>query len=229
MLREIARFHQRATGLLCRVGDDKYFTPLGSAFACHRDGYFLTCAHTFSLTDSLAFLPDERSDEFVSTQLNQAEVLELRVAQYDAVNDVALLKFTNSGVIAMADGLFQEDETMIPVGASIAYIGYPFADLNLYARHIASATVGSKVLSEAGTRRFQLDTMVHEGCSGGPAIDVCSGRIFGVISGRFSPAGVNAGFRVTAAGRPLSGDSSVSYATSIRYGLALMRAEGLYV
>lgn len=231
MLREIAALHGTNTGLLCRINGNQTFTSLGSAFLCHSRGYLLTCAHTFALTDTLGFIRSPTLEEFQPRQLNAAIPLTVNVAQYDAVNDVALLRLDiqGEGSLPAVEGMLMHNEANVPVGSSIAYIGYPYADLSLHTRHIASSTVSCKVLSSVGTRQFQLDAAVYEGCSGGPAIDVRTGRIFGVISSRFAPSGPQGGLRIMGDGRFLASDSNISYAISIAYGLAIMRAEGLDV
>ena len=69
--------------------------------------------------------------------------------------------------------------------------------------------------------------MVHEGYIGGPLIDLASGQIIGVISGRFSPTGNSASVRM--GNHALGTESTISYATSIAYALALIKSEGLNV
>ncbi|EHP39440.1 hypothetical protein OR16_31814 [Cupriavidus basilensis OR16] len=157
-----------------------------------------------------------------------AGTLHVKVAQFDAVRDVALLKIEAGvgGKAVLPDDMFM-DENAVEVGATIAYIGYPFSHRGLTVRHIASATLASKIVTESGIRQFQLDAMVHEGCSGGPAIDANTGKIIGILSGRFSPVASAGGFAFVTGGHVIGGESSISYATSIAYGLDLMKAEGL--
>ena len=41
--------------------------------------------------------------------------------------------------------------------------------------------VSSKIITEQGVKQYLLDTMVHEGTSGGPVIDLETGYIFAII------------------------------------------------
>jgi serine protease Do len=81
-------------------------------------------------------------------------------------------------------------------------------------------------MSENGTKRLQLDSMVHNGTSGGPLYDVGSEKIVGIISGKQSPTGASQG-GVMIGNYALGQESSVAYATAIEYGIALMKQEGL--
>lgn len=86
-----------------------------------------------------------------------------------------------------------------------------------FAHHVASIPVG------LGTRQYQLDAMVHEGCSGGPLVDRVSKQVIGIVAGRFSPVGNQGG--VLIGGRPLGTESSISYATCIEHGIELLATE----
>ncbi|WP_442873258.1 S1 family peptidase [Cupriavidus sp. USMAA2-4] len=201
--------------------------PIATAFLCHGRGYLLTCAHALGLTDELAIIEPSSVDDFTPMSLDRVVPLRVGVAQYDPINDVALLRISNQSNVQEGFVIPSVDEGSTVVGATAAYLGYPFSDLGLVVRHIALTTVSSKVLSETGVKQFQLDAMIHEGCSGGPVIDVQTGRVFGIVAGRFAPGRKTDGFVITKGGRVLGSDSGISYATSISYGLELMRAEGL--
>lgn len=226
MLRELAKLHAGGTMILAKREENGAVTPLGSAFLCHNKGYILTCAHTFSLADSLAALLVPQTDEFAPITLERANSLALTVAQYDASNDVALLKVTQEGTaFSVPQGVL--DASAVNVGALCAHIGFPFADRGLHVRHLSSAFVSAKVISKSGTRQFQFDGTAHDGGSGGPFIDARTGKVIGIVSGRFAPSGGVGGISV--GGYMLGNDSCISFATSIQYGIDLMKAEGLDV
>lgn len=229
MLRRVANAFMGTTGMLVRLDhNSRKADGIGSAFLCHEAGYMLTCAHTFRLTDQLGVaLPATQSDGFMPMQSEHAEVVLAQVAQYDAEHDVALLKLApGTRTNFPSDAFLPEHEAEI--GASVAYVGFPFPNQGQHARHIGQSIISSKVLSPNGTRQFQLDAMIHAGNSGGPVIDVAKARIMGIVSGRFSPVGVG-GIRMMMNGQTIGSESAIGYAISISYGIDLLRAEGLHV
>lgn len=224
MLRQVAKNHANACVMLVRLDRTaRAVNGVGSAFLCHNSGYLLTCAHTFALTDELGIVAPSQSDEFAPMSFEHAEVIEVKVAQYDAVNDVALLKLPDSAAVVVPNNLLMP-EREVQLGASVACVGYPFSNRGLHTRHISLSTVSGKVLSASGTKQFQLDAMIHEGNSGGPVIDVSTNQILGIVSGRF-PANANSPWRIDMGGYTPGTDSAIAYAISIEYGLQLLRAE----
>lgn len=228
MLRETVKLHSNGTVILAKLQEDgtnKIMTPVGSAFLCHPRGYLLTCAHTFALTDSLGIVPVPHAEDFVELTRSEHHVLKVKVAQYDAINDVALLKLVD-GEATVPQNLFA-DEPSVMIGSTCAHFGFPFADRGLHVRHISSAFVSAKIISKGGTRQFQFDGTAHNGGSGGPLVEVGTGKIIGIVSGRFAPGGGQ--MTISVSGYQVGGDSCISYATSIAYGIELMKAEGLDV
>jgi serine protease Do len=180
------------------------------------------------LTDDLAIVEPQPINEFNPLTLGAINLIKINVAQYDATNDVALLKISQTLSLDAPDApdnIFG-DEHQIMVGSSVAYLGYPFGHLGLHALKLSSSIISAKVIS-TNTRQYQLDTMVHEGNSGGPLFDIATGRIIGIISGRFSPIGSGGGFKM--GNHTLGTESSISYATTISYGKELLKSEGLNV
>jgi len=212
--------------MIGRHTDDGSLGIVGSGFLCHSKGYLLTCAHLINLTDKLAIIPPQPINDFNTLTLERVNAIDVIVAQYNSQNDVALLKMVSPQSLVVPTGLFgNEDQAM--VGASVAYLGYPFGQSGLHALKVSSSIVSAKVLSDNNTKQFQLDAMVHEGNSGGPLIDIATGQIIGIISGRFSPVGNGGSVRV--GNYALGTESSISYATTISYGKELLINEGLNV
>lgn len=229
MLRHVAKKYLGATVMLVRLNRQAgRVDGIGSAFLCHDSGYLLTCAHTFRLTDELGVVePEIRADGFMPMQTSSASVAEVKVAQYDAEHDVALLKLSGSNYIPPFSQIFMAEEE-VEIGASVAYIGVPFPKEGQHARHVGQSIISSKVLSSNGTRQFQLNALIHEGCSGGPVVDVQEERILGIVAGRFSPVATSP-IKMNINGKTIGSESTVGYAISITYGLDLLRAEGLNV
>lgn len=69
--------------------------------------------------------------------------------------------------------------------------------------------------------------MVEPCNSGGPLIDVSTGKIIGVVSGRFSPTGNSAS--VWIGNHAIGTESTISFATAVSHARELMKAEGLNV
>jgi serine protease Do len=226
MYKGIAQHHGGGCMMVVRKEDDKGVGFVGSGFLCHSKGYILTCAHSINLTDKLAILPPQPLNEFNQLTLERVHPIDVTVVQHDPVNDVALLKIVNPVPLTVPDNIFGNESTS-QVGSSVCYLGFPFGQSGLHTIKISQSIISSKVKSQNGTKQYQLDAMVHEGNSGGPLIDLQTGQIIGIISGRFSPTGNHGGVRI--GNHALGTESSISYATSINYGIDLMKSEGLNV
>ncbi|GIU20725.1 S1C family serine protease [Shewanella sp. MBTL60-007] len=225
MLKGIAQHHGGGCMMIVKTGE-KGVEFIGSGFLCHSKGYIITCAHTINLTDKLAVIPPQPLNEFNQLTLERVNFFDVTVAQFDPENDVALLKLTHPQPVSVPPNLIG-NESSVQVGASVGYLGFPFGQAGLHTLKVSQSIISSKVKSTNGTKQFQLDAMVHEGNSGGPLIDIASGQIIGIISGRFSPTG--SGGHIKIGNHALGTESTISYATSINYARALMESEGLNV
>ncbi len=224
MLRKVSQTHAGGCLMIIRRSDSEGAEFVGTGFLCHRGGYLLTCAHTLNLTDKLGIIPPLPVNDFNPITLERVNVLDASVAQYNPEHDVALLKINSPLTLNVPDRIFG-DPNSVPVGSSVAYFGYPFGQAGLHALKVSSSVISSKVTSKNGTRQFQIDAMVHEGNSGGPLIDLSSTQIIGIIMGRFSPTGKSGAIRIGS--HPLGTESTISYATTIDYGIELLNSEGL--
>lgn len=223
MYKQIAQRHSAGCLMIVRHSENNV-EFLGTGFLCHSKGYILTCAHTISLTDKISAVPTLPINQFNPSTLTRVNVIPVSVAQYDAQNDVALLKFSSPQTVSVPDKLFGQDDAVF-VGASVCYMGFPFGHSGLHSLKVSGSLISAKVISTAGTKQFQFDAMVHEGNSGGPLIELATGQIIGVVVGRFSPTGSGGGIRI--GNHPLGTESTISYATCIGYGRALLQNEGL--
>ena len=199
---------------------------LGTGFICHSKGYVISCAHTMNLTDELGVVSPQDINSFNPMTQERASFIPVTISQYDTQNDVALLKLPDNTPVHAPPNIFGNAKTQ-EVGASIACLGYPFAGFGQHTLKITSGIVSSKVITENGTRQFQIDAMIHDGNSGGPLIDLKTGKIIGVVSGRFSPAGNGGGMMV--GNYQIGSESSIGLATTIQYAIELLKAEGINV
>lgn len=225
MFRKVVEDFAPGCVLLCRVAGEKTLDAIGTAFICHANGYLMTAAHTFALTDRLVLVPPSPINSFNPSSSSNLTAIKLIVAQYDAVNDVALLKI-ESGVAGVVPSNLFGDVERVPVGSSVCYLGYPHANRGQYALKASGTILSSKVLSPAGVKQVVVDSMAEVCNSGGPLIDLASNKIIGIMSGRFSPAGNTSSIMI--GNHALGTESTLSYASSIEYGLALFQAEGLH-
>lgn len=227
MFRTAAKQHAGGCVMVARRVGEKTIDLIGTGFLCHGKGYVLTAAHIFSLTDRIGFVPPAPIHQFNPSQLTNFSFIEATVAQYDAAHDVALLKISESTTVKVPPNLLGTDD-LAQVGASVCYLGFPHAHNGQHALKVSGSVLSSKVISSSETKQFVLDSMVEACNSGGPLIDIASGRIIGVISGRFSPTGGGGRGGVRIGSHLLGTESTISYATAISHALALLEAEGLH-
>jgi len=211
--------------MILKVRDGKQVDFVGSGFLCHSKGYVLTCAHLFSLGEKIAISASDPINNWNSITKTQVQAINAQIVQYNSLNDVALLKLDGLVQVNVPRGVFGSADSSI-VGSSVVYFGYPFGDTGLHVLKMSASIISSKAMSENGTKRLQLDSMVHNGTGGGPLYDVGSEKIVGIISGKQSPTGASQG-GVMIGNYALGQESSVAYATAIEYGIALMKQEGL--
>jgi len=207
--------------LFAKTGEEVTF--MGSAFLAHPEGYLLTCAHILYQHEGLMILPPEEPETFQPMRTKTIAPLPVEVAGVDKERDIALLKFSESLEITVPDHIIGVPED-VPVGSSVALLGYPFGFQHIYNQLVQSAVVSSKILSGNGTKLFLMDTMVHAGTRGGPLVSIADGRVIGVVSGLFDPS--------EAAPRSLEAPSlntNITYGVSIEYALHLMESAGLEV
>jgi S1-C subfamily serine protease len=225
MLRGMQAFSGGVT-MVCRARADGTAEFLGSGFIAHSAGYVLTAAHIVDLTAKMfvAVVPDVNS--FAPRTVPGTQGFEVMVAQYDAVNDVALLKLADTVTIHLPTNWVGQGLT-IPAGASVGILGIPFGDRQLHVQKITSSIIAGKSVSAQGAQQLHLDANLHEGNSGGPVIAVQTNQVVGIVSGRFSPTGNTPVAQI--GNFALGQDSTISFATPIEYGVALMKAEGLHV
>ncbi len=199
---------------------------IGSGFLSSAQGHILTCAHIINVTDNISVVAPRPVNDFNPITMSAAQPMKVSIVQYDAINDVALLKIDNPPTINVLEESFSLNAEDYPVGSSVGYLGYPYGHSGQHALKFSHGVISSKVLSGNNTRQFQLDTMMHEGNSGGPLIDVSTGKVIGIVCGRYNPMGNKQ--TVFISGSAVGTESTIAYAVSITYGLEIMRSEGIH-
>ncbi|MEZ2724902.1 serine protease [Pseudomonas putida] len=198
-----------------------------SGFFCGNQGHVVTCAHGLDITKELfvGISPDINS--FHKTQNRTFEFIPATIVQHDPINDIALLKISSPPIVSTPPAShITLSEIGVDVGTSAIYLGYPFATKGLQVMKVSSTIISAKSLNENETRQLVLDSTVNDGNSGGPLIDVSTGKIIGIVAGRHAPGGAEPVAWI--GGIPLGQDSNISYATGISYALELLKSEGAH-
>lgn len=225
MYKSIWNKHAAGSLMLVEITDNG-ISPIGTAFLCHRKGYFITSAHNVDLMKKFSLVVPEDIHEFTPMTLEHSTVIDVEVRQLDPINDVALIKIKEHHEIHVPSNIFKLPEN-VKVGSSIACLGYPFATFGQHSLKITSGIISSKVLSSKNsTKQFQIDAMIHDCNSGGPLLELESGAIIGVITERFSPAANKGGLMI--GNYSIGTESSIGLAVTIDYAINLMKEEGIY-
>lgn len=229
MYKKIAQLYGNITFMLVTIDEqNKQYNFVATAFVCSSNGYFITSAHTIKFNEKLGIMISRDINEFNFSKAENLNGFPVTVVGYDAINDVALLKCTVPITISLPNpSEFIGDERSMMAGANVAYLGYPYGKRELETVKVSATIVSSKILTPSGTRTLQIDSSVNDGNSGGPLVDFETGKVVGIITGRFSPSGSIAVASI--GGVPLGQESNISYAVGISYAIDLMKDEGIYV
>jgi S1-C subfamily serine protease len=139
----------------------------GTAFFITDDGYLISNYHVVK-------------DATKVRLLTSAGLIEAKVVQVDAANDLALLK---------ADGRFASlpiaASRTVNLGGTVATVGFPNIGMQGFSPKLAKGEIAS--LSGAGDdpRYFQISVPVQPGNSGGALVDE-RGNVIGIVSAKLS-------------------------------------------
>jgi TPR repeat protein len=142
-------------------------TATGTGFFITDDGYLISNYHVVK-------------DAVKVRLLTGAGLIDAKVVQVDAANDLALLK---------ADGRFASlpiaASRTVNLGGTVATIGFPNIGLQGFAPKLAKGEIAS--LSGAGDdpRYFQISVPVQPGNSGGALVDE-RGNVIGIVSAKLN-------------------------------------------
>ena len=145
-------------------------TGTGSGFFITDDGYLISNYHVVK-------------DATKVRLLTSAGLIDAKVVQVDAANDLALLK---------ADGRFAPlpiaASRTVALGGTVATVGFPDIGLQGFAPKLAKGEIAS--LSGAGDdpRYFQISVPVQPGNSGGALVDE-RGNVVGIVSAKLKRTG----------------------------------------
>ena len=137
----------------------------GTGFFITDDGYLISNYHVVK-------------DAAKVRLLTSAGMIDAKVVQVDAANDLALLK---------ADGRFAPlpiaSSRTVKLGGTVATVGFPDIGLQGFAPKLARGEIASLSGAADDARYFQISVPVQPGNSGGALVDE-HGNVVGVVSAK---------------------------------------------
>jgi TPR repeat protein len=140
-------------------------TASGTGFFITDDGYLISNYHVVK-------------DATKVRLLTSAGLIDAKVVQVDAANDLALLK---------ADGRFAPlpivASRTVNLGGTVATVGFPDIGLQGFAPKLAKGEIASLSGASDDPRYFQISVPVQPGNSGGALVDE-RGNVIGIVSAK---------------------------------------------
>ena len=213
--------------LMRQSGEEVEF--LASAFIFHDAGYLLTVAHATAPDEELIVASPEHSAgesggtaPFMPATLEHVAPLPVSVVQYDADHDVALLKFKVDLSLSAPNHVVGNPGGS-RIGTTLMSLGFSFGHYRVHTPTVLQSVLSGKMQSTTGTNVVLFDRAIHAGDPGGPLVNVTDERVIGIVAGAFDPIEQ----RKEEHEKGVTVTTSLSYATSIEYGDALLRREGV--
>lgn len=202
------------------------FTMRGTGFVVGDGTLVVTNAHVIGDQNEASFGTQLRVRVIAGAAAPAERVA--TVVRVDPAHDLALLRIEGAALPTLVLGAAET----VPEGTSIAFIGFPIGGalgLSLVSHRGIVSSVPSIVMPPPNARAltaravaqlragafsiYQLDATAYPGNSGGPLIEVDTGRVIGVLNSVLTK-----GTRESA----LSNPSGISYAIPVRYVLELL-------
>lgn len=142
-------------------GKPAFLYLLGSGFFVSKLGHVVTNAHVVQQFPTVSLLK-------ASGAIEPAVVL-----RKNDVQDIAILKAQNETQAYLEFGDFNAVEE----GEDVIFIGHPFGELGVVSH--------KGMVSLKASDGLQLNALVNSGNSGGPVIDVQSGKVVGVVRAKY--------------------------------------------
>lgn len=200
---------------------------LGTAFLVHEKGYLLTAAHIISNdNDNLMVARVKNPEDFSQLSIDEVAAVNVDVIKTDAYHNIALLKLQKGYLIETPDYLIGQVDNL-SLGSGLINIGFPYGHQDMHLLAVRSSILSAKAKLNNGTKLLLFDSMVHDGMTGGPLISVEDERIVGLVIGRFSP--LDDGGDFSRGENYPEYNTSMSYAISIEYGVALLNDLGIEI
>jgi S1-C subfamily serine protease len=172
-------------------------TASGSGFFITDDGYLITNYHVVKDASKVRLLTG-------------AGLIDAKVVQVDAANDLALLK---------AEGRFAPlpitSSRSVKLGGTVATVGFPDIGLQGFTPKFARGEIASLSGASDDARYFQISVPVQPGNSGGALVDE-HGNVVGVVSAK-----LDASAALAASGVPQRG---MNYAVKSSFLLSFLES-----
>lgn len=206
--------------------DSPRFTFFGTGFAVRDGNTLVTCAHVVQLEMSATAERKLSVQVRTSTGWEQRNVTSVNK---DVPRDLAILRFDGPPVPALqlaAGDTVREGQSVLTIGFPLGgALGFsPVAHRGMVAARTAmvppanrAAGLNERAIAQLRQGRlevYQLDMTAYPGNSGGPLLDIASGRVVGVVS-----SGIVKASREYA----LSSPSGITYAVPVGW----LRTTGL--
>ena len=218
MFKNLVERYNGACFALAKKNGGNSISFIGSCFLSHESGLFITCSHLVSPLDELCVLAPMDANSFTPITIKgSVNIIDVKLCAMNTDADLAILKSTIDIKAQVPAGMLLTDSPN--TGASCMYIGYPYGDVGLHNPKYSASILSGKVIID-DINYYLIDSLAHEGNSGGPLIDYQTGRICGVINGHFNPTG--GGAVIQLGNRTLGTDSTITKAVSIEYAIALI-------
>ncbi|HKW31243.1 MAG TPA: tetratricopeptide repeat-containing serine protease family protein [Verrucomicrobiae bacterium] len=172
-------------------------TATGTGFFITDDGYLISNYHVVKDATKVRLLAS-------------AGLIDAKVVQVDAANDLALLK---------ADGRFAPmpiaASRTVALGGTVATVGFPDIGLQGFAPKLAKGEIASLSGASDDPRYFQISVPVQPGNSGGALVDE-RGNVIGIVSAK-----LDAGAALAASGAL---PENVNYAVKSSFLLSFLES-----
>lgn len=190
---------------------------LGSCFLVHSSGYILTTSRTVQGASDLTVVPPDSRHLWPPLTRDEVGPIPVELVSRDEEHDVALLKMQPKLEIQMPREILGNAEQP-PRGSALMSLGVPFGFYRVHGVMAVSAMLSGRVSTSDGARFLVFDRRVQYGDTGGPLIDLSSGKIIGIVGGIYDPTA----FGGVEAPKGITLLPNLSYARSIEYGVNLL-------
>ena len=224
MLQAVYQHFAGSCMMLMRPGEEDEAHYCGTAFVVHGDGYLLTSSACTDEEQELVAVPTQVDTGFHPATREEVSPIPVRVVRTDPEQGIALLKIVPDLKVTVPAHIVGNAETVGP-GSTLIALGFSFGHHRLHSLVSRLATLSAKIEAPDGSRLLLFDAFARDGDIGGPLVSPQDGRAVGIIRGRFDPVE----FWREEHHRGAEADATLSYATSIEYGAALLEAEGVTV
>jgi S1-C subfamily serine protease len=172
LIKSIANIAKQVVRIEVTVGEKE---GNGTGLVVSDDGRVLTCAHVVR--------PDGHdADKIVLRDVSGNRLGEPKTINADDDHDIAVL---------MVDGMKGSCEWAgykeVEVGTECYVLGYPIGLRHLTVVKGMVSAMGSSLIRELPFEAIQIEGRVNRGNSGGPVVDIDSGKVFGIVSMRYIP------------------------------------------